>query len=163
DIVVIRPTELYVLGKDIGTTNVLLWDRDNQLIGSLSVEVSHDLDGLKAKYHELLPGQNIKVNSAQRSVVLSGSVSDAASMSAAVGIAEGSLAQIQTAKTADQFDQQTASRREDKSVGSVINLLEIGGAQQVMLEVKVAEIERTELKRLNARFNAFAAGSKWSG
>src|ERR1035438_1418284 len=26
DIVVISPTELYVLGKDLGTTNVLLWE-----------------------------------------------------------------------------------------------------------------------------------------
>src|SRR5688572_28507935 len=32
DIVVILPTELYVLGKDIGSTNVLLWDTDNRLI-----------------------------------------------------------------------------------------------------------------------------------
>src|SRR5882757_7167945 len=44
DIVVISPTELYVLGKDLGTTNVLLWGRDNHLIGSVNIEVQHDLD-----------------------------------------------------------------------------------------------------------------------
>nr|NIS43275.1 type II and III secretion system protein family protein [Desulfuromonadales bacterium] len=27
DILILRSTQLYVLGKDIGTTNVLLWDR----------------------------------------------------------------------------------------------------------------------------------------
>jgi pilus assembly protein CpaC len=163
DIVVIHPTELYVLGKDIGTTNVLLWDRDNQLIGSVSVEVAHDLVSLRAKLHQLLPGQAIQVHSAQRSVVLTGTVSDATSLSAAVRLAEGYLAQIQTAKDAEQFEQQSASKREDKTVGSVINLLQIGGAQQVMLEVKVAEIARSELKRLNAQFNAFSQGNKWSG
>src|SRR6185312_2014786 len=42
DIVVISPTELYVLGKDLGTTNVLLWDHDNHLIGAINVEVQHD-------------------------------------------------------------------------------------------------------------------------
>jgi pilus assembly protein CpaC len=163
DIVVIRPTELYVLGKDIGTTNVFLWDRDNEVIGSINVEVTHDLSSLKAKLHQLLPGQTIQVHSAQRSVVLTGAVPDAATMNAAVRMAEGYLAQVQTAKNAETFEQESQSQREDKAVGQVINLLQIGGAQQVMLEVKVAEIARTELKRLNARFNAFAFGGNWSG
>src|ERR1700692_1071902 len=61
DIVVISPTELYVLGKDLGTTNVLLWDRDSHLIGAINVEVQHDLESLKRKYAELLPGQPIEV------------------------------------------------------------------------------------------------------
>jgi pilus assembly protein CpaC len=163
DIVVIRPTEIYVLGKDIGTTNVFLWDRDNRPIGSMNIEVTHDLSSLKAKLHQLLPNQNIAVHSAQRSVVLTGSVPDAVTMSAAVRLAEGYLAQVQTAKKADQFEQDSQSRREDKAVGQVINLLQIGGAQQVMLEVKVAEIARTEIKRLQARFNAIGTGSPWSG
>ena len=80
-------------------------------------------------------------------------------MNAAVRIAEGYLAQIQTAKKAQQFEQEEQSRREDKSVGSVINLIEIGGSQQVMLQVKVAEIQRTELKRLSMNFTALWFGS----
>ncbi len=163
DIVVIRPTEIYVLGKDIGTTNVYLWDRDNQPLGSMNIEVTHDLGSLKSKLHQLLPQQKISVHSAQRSVVLTGSVPDAVTMSAAVRLAEGYLAQVQTAKKADQFEQDSQSKREDKAVGQVINLLEIGGAQQVMLEVKVAEIARTELKRLHARFNSIGFGTPWTG
>ena len=43
--------------------------------------------------------------------------------------------------------------------------MQVAGAQQVMLEVKVAEIARTELKRLDAQFNAFHSGGKvsWGG
>lgn len=156
DIVVISPTELYVLGKDLGTTNVLLWDHDNHLIGAINVEVQHDLDSLKRKFAELLPGQPIEARAAQRSIVLSGRVSDAESMNAATRIAATFLAQIQTAKTPEQFQQGSQSRREDKSVGEVINLLQVSGAQQVMLEVKVAEINRTEVKRLDAQFNSIA-------
>lgn len=156
DIVVISPTELYVLGKDLGTTNVLLWDHSNHLIGAINVEVQHDLDSLKRKFAELLPGQPIEVRAAQRSIVLSGRVSDVEAMNAATRIAATYLAQIQTAKRTEQFQQGTQSRREDKTVGEVINLLQVGGAQQVMLEVKVAEINRTEVKRLDAQFNSFA-------
>jgi len=87
DIVVISPTELYVLGKDLGTTNVLLWDRSSHLIGAINVEVQHDLDSLKRKFAELLPGQSIEVRASQRSIVLSGRVSDAEAMNAATRIA----------------------------------------------------------------------------
>lgn len=159
DIVVISPTQMYVLAKDIGTTNVLFWSRDNRLVGSIDLEVVHDLDALKAKLHKLLPDETIEVYSAQRSIILKGRASNVSAMNAAVRIAEGYLAQVQTAKMAQQFEQESASRRPDKSVGSVINLIEVGGSQQVMLKVKVAEIERTELKRLNANFLAVYSGS----
>src|SRR6185312_14458905 len=108
------------------------------------------------KFAALLPGQPIEVRAAQRSIVLSGRVSDAESMNAATRIAATYLAQIQTAKTTEQFQQSNQSKREDKSVGEVINLLQVSGAQQVMLEVKVAEINRTEVKRLDAQFNSIA-------
>jgi Flp pilus assembly secretin CpaC len=65
DIVVISPSQLYVLGKDIGTTNVLLWDSGNRLIGTISVEVQHDLEDLKRKLAEILPGQAIEVRSTE--------------------------------------------------------------------------------------------------
>lgn len=162
DILILRTTQLYVLGKDLGTTNVILWDRNDNLIGTVSVEVSHDLESLKAKFHELLPNDAINVYSSQRSIVLTGRVSGATAMSAAVRIAEGYLAQIGTATESAQFDQQTASRREDKAVGEVINLLQVGGGQQVMLEVKVAEIARTELRSLDAQFNLTSKSSRWS-
>ena len=161
DFVVISPTQLYVLGKDIGNTNVLLWDSNTHLIGSINVEVQHDLEDLKRKLAQVLPQEAIEVRSAQRSIVLSGRVSDAETVNAAVRIAQTFLAQIQTAKKAEQFQQQTSGgQREDKTVGDVINLLQIGGSQQVMLEVKVAEMQRSELRRMNAQFNNFWNGGK---
>jgi pilus assembly protein CpaC len=159
DIVVISPLQLYVLAKDIGTTNILFWGRDNQLIGSVNLEVVHDLDGLKAKFHQMMPSEPIEVYSAQRSIILKGRASNVSAMNAAVRIAEGYLAQVQTAKESQEFEQESASKRPDKSVGQIINLIEVAGSQQVMLEVKVAEIARTEVKRLQAKFNAIGKGA----
>ena len=89
DILVLRARELYVLGKDLGTTNVLLWNDNDQLIGSVAVEVTHDLDGLKRKLFELFPAEQIDAYAAQRSIVLSGSVSSVAVMDAALQLAAG--------------------------------------------------------------------------
>jgi pilus assembly protein CpaC len=162
DLVVITPTQFYVLAKDIGMTNVLVWDRLNAVVATVDVNVTHDLGGLRSKLSALLPGNQIAVTSAQRNIVLSGRVADAASADTAVRIARGYLAQVQTAKETEQFEQESGSKRDDKSVGEVLNLMEIAGAQQVMLQVKVAEIARTELKRLNAQFNAIGLDGNWS-
>jgi pilus assembly protein CpaC len=162
DILILRDRELYVLGKDLGTTNVLLWNNVDQLVGSVSVEVTHDLDGLKQRLFELIPNEQIAVYAAQRSIVLAGSVSTMASMEAALQLARSYLAQIGTAVEERAFEQQQSSS-EDRTGGQVINLMQVSGAQQVMLEVKVAEIARTELRRFEMQFNGIDVGSgRWN-
>ena len=162
DILILRATQLYVLGQDLGTTNVLLWDDDDRLIGTVNVEVTHDLESLKGKLFELLPNEPIEVYATQRSIVLAGEVSSVVSMNAALRIADTYLAQIATAVDAQQFEQQSQIVGEDPSAGEVINLMQVGGVQQVMLEIKIAEIQREELKRLNAQFNSFHLGGEWN-
>ncbi|MGD8339931.1 MAG: type II and III secretion system protein family protein, partial [Gammaproteobacteria bacterium] len=150
-----------VLGKDLGTTNVLLWDRGDSLIGSVAVEVTHDLESLKEKFFELMPNEDISVYAAQRSIVLSGSVSSPMVMDAALSLAEGYLAQVGTAVESQEFEQQSAGT--DGVGGEVVNLLQVAGAQQVMLEVKVAEIARSELRKFDMQFNALDVGSgEWT-
>ncbi len=161
DIVIISPTEFYLLAKDIGVTNLLVWDRGSNTHVAAQIQVTHDLEGLKETLHRLLPDSHIEARSAQRSIVLSGQVPSATAMNAALTIAEGYLAQIISRK-GEQFSQESGSRREDKSVGGIINLMEVAGSQQVMLEVKVAEVARSELKRMDPRFNAFGTNGKWA-
>jgi pilus assembly protein CpaC len=156
-LLLLRSTELYVLGKDLGTTNVLLWDADDILVAVVSVEVTHDLESLKKKLHDLMPNEAIEVRAAQRSIVLSGTVSSPTNVSAAVAIAKGYLAAAGTAKETEVFDQGQGG-----DSGEVINLLQVGGAQQVMLEVKVAEISRREMRKFNMDFNAMLTSSRWT-
>jgi pilus assembly protein CpaC len=162
DLLILRAQELYVLGKDLGTTNVLLWDRDDRLIGAVSVEVTHDLEGLKEKLFELMPNERIDVYAAQRSIVLTGSVSSVLNMNAALQLAEGYLAQIGTAVDEQVFEQRQTGSGEGVG-GEVINLMQVAGAQQVMLEVKVAEIARSELREMDMQFNGIDIGSsRWN-
>jgi pilus assembly protein CpaC len=163
DILILRSTQLYVLGKDLGTTNVLLWDRDDVLIDTIEVEVTHDLQSLKKKLYELLPNENIEVRSAQRNIILSGNVSNVGNMEAALKIARGYFAQFSAVDTTE-FEQEGSGS--EQNAGEVINLMNVGGVQQVMLEVKVAEISRTELRRLDVRFNSILKNSSrwaWGG
>jgi pilus assembly protein CpaC len=87
-------------------------------------------------------------------------------MSAALRIAEKYLMQAQTAVIAEQFKQEGGGRvnkgDSQRAVGEVINLLQVGGVQQVMLEVKISEMQRSEVRNLDAQFNAFKNGGQWN-
>lgn len=156
DVLILGSDELYILGKDLGATNVLLWDRDGKLISSLSVAVTHDLEGLRQTLATVIPGEKVLVSSAQRDLVLSGQVTSALKMDAALQIAHAYLEQAATAKEKIMFkeDSTMGGGGSDKKAGQVINLMTVGGAQEVMLQVKVAEVQRSAMKELNAQFNA---------
>ena len=137
DILVVNPKQIYVVGKELGTTNMVLWGDNDQVRDVMGVEVTHDLQSLKKKMHHYLPGERIRIESAQGAIVLSGEVSSPKKMDAALRLAQ--------------------SFAGDKDT-NVMNLLQVGGAQQVLLEVKVAEINRTFLKRMDVRFNGIYNG-----
>ncbi|MFT5393118.1 MAG: pilus assembly protein CpaC [Gammaproteobacteria bacterium] len=146
DILVIGDRELYVLGKNVGTTNVTLWDRRERLIKVVDIEVSHDLATLKRKLHQMLPGQPLKVFSSQGDIILSGEVGSTPKMNSAVAVATSFL----------------PKDSEGKPRGVVHNMAQVGGSQQVMLEVKVAEVSRTLSRRLGFDWHLFAPGSRLS-
>ncbi|HXR92680.1 MAG TPA: type II and III secretion system protein family protein [Steroidobacteraceae bacterium] len=164
DVLIFNSTELYVLGKDLGTTNVLLWDQAGALVSTISVTVIHDIDGLKEKLNAILPGEQITVMSAHRNIVLAGEVSSLEKMDAALEIADGYLEQAATAKNKIMFEQQQgSSQTEDKHAGKVINLMSVVGPQQVMLQVRVAEVQRDALKHLNLQLLGVHNSGKWAG
>jgi pilus assembly protein CpaC len=143
DILVVRARQIYIIGKQTGTTNVVLWGEDDGVIGILNVEVTRDLEALKAKLYEVMPQERIQVRSSHGSVVLSGEVSSAVQADAALRIAA------------------TFAGTTEGGTPAVLNLLQVGGAQQVMLDVKVAEVSRTLTRRLNIQFSAFDSGAEW--
>jgi pilus assembly protein CpaC len=83
-------------------------------------------------------------------------------MNAALQLADGYLQQVSTAVDNMEFETESSSKRDDKAVGQLINLMKVGGGQQVMLEVKIAELARSELRSIDAQFNSIWKGSKWS-
>lgn len=164
-------------GKGLGTSNVNV-EYGNREIQVINIEVTHDLDTLKLKLHELLPGENnIEVHSSQSNIVLSGQVSGLDKMQAAYDIAKsflpfststaGGAAPNQSAQgggTGTAINVSTTSpsssnTKKGNTGADVINLLGVSGAQQVMLEVKVAEIDRRLSKNLNIQFNALHPSS----
>ncbi len=182
DIKLLDPTHLYVLGKRLGTTNVILCSKSS-CFRTIEVEVTHDLDGLKAKLHQLFPDEHPKVLSSQGAIVLSGQVSSLQKMDAILKIAntfalrgeqQPSELRANTTQVSTNFGPEAAaSSAGGRQPGSspsapqgqateVINLMQVGGPQQVMLGVTVAEINRRLARNLKVDFSAIGATGDFS-
>jgi len=177
DASLITPREVYILGKGLGTTNLILWTRSGN-VSIFDVIVTIDAAALQDKLHQLLPGEkDITVTTAADSVVLSGRVSDVGKVDRAVSIAEAYVRNINrslvlpvTAGDAKVESGTMISVGDSRGGGSalrdagarVVNLLQVSDPQQVMLEVKVAEVSRTLLDKLGAEFTMSRTNGSWS-
>lgn len=154
DILVVNPEQIYIVGKQLGTTNMTLWDENDSVKKMVGLEVTHDLQTLKEKMFRFLPGEKIRIESAQGAIVLSGEVSSTQKMDAALRLAETYASDALDPRKTETFDVGLPG----KDPPNVLNLLQVGGAQQVMLEVKVAEISRTFIKRMDIKFTGIYDG-----
>ncbi|MGC2432379.1 MAG: type II and III secretion system protein family protein [Desulfobaccales bacterium] len=134
DIILISEKELYVNGLHSGVTNLSIWGKGR--FTSATVTVEADLTLLKEKLHQILPGQKIAVQAAGDTVVLSGEVT-------------GPVAQETALSLASSF----GGGKKEK----VVNLLHIGGVQQVMVEVRLAEIDRTVIDQMGINWIALSS------
>ncbi|MEX0333761.1 type II and III secretion system protein family protein [Vibrio tubiashii] len=157
DIVMLKSNEVFLIGKKLGSTNLMAWDSRGQLIESINIEVTHDLNSLKAKLYEFLPNEQIEVHSAQNRLILSGQISNQSAMNVALRVAETYAVGEQADEDADN---ESLSEQVEKT--GVINLLTIGGAQQVLLEVTVAEVQRSLVRKFDANFQFLQQSGNFS-
>lgn len=128
DIVVRAPGEVYLIGRAVGVTNVFLVDAGGNLIRKLEVVVQPDGVSVQAALRTLLPKERIEARGVGDSIVLSGIVSSDAAAAQAQQIA----------------------RRFVRGDANIINMITVGSEQQVLIKVKVAEIQKSVLKELGA-------------
>ena len=159
DVLIIDPYELYVLGKSLGSTNILLWTRHNFLLSAISITVSPDLAGLRAMLRKVLPGEHVGVTSAQKNIVLYGTVDNVVDMDAALRIAKSYLEANAGATKQITFRQSGGGGHS----GRIINLLKVKGPQQVMLQVRVAEVQRNAAKNMNLQVLGMFSSGKFAG
>lgn len=125
DVVMVTPRQLYLNALGVGTTNVSLWDQKDRLLEVFEVVVIRDLTSLKEQLYQILPNEPVEVRGLAGSVVLSGQVSS-----------------LEAKKRAEALTEAYAPKQ-------TTSLLDVGGNQQVQLQVRFAEVSRKVTKRMN--------------
>ncbi len=130
---VITSTQILVHGKAPGEVSLLIWD-ELERSRSFDLRVDVDVSACAEEEHRVFPEEQIVVTPSRAAIVLSGHVS-----TEDVAKRAGELASAYSPK--------------------VVNVLTFGpqGAQEVLLQVKFAEVDRSALDTLG--FNIFSTGA----
>jgi pilus assembly protein CpaC len=129
DAVVISPREVLVNGIELGTTTLILWDQAGQR-RVYTVEVTVDAAALDRTVRSLFPGEPVRVTASANIVIVSGAVSDTRVARQVLALARATGAEV-------------------------IDNLTAPPAQQVLLQVRVAEVSRNAIRELSSQLLAF--------
>jgi pilus assembly protein CpaC len=124
-IVAVTDHSFYVRGKAIGATNILVYDRARRLVDVIDVQIGQDVAGLQSDIGMAMPNEKIIARPVGKGVLLTGQASTPSAAARARTIAERYL-----------------------PAADVATALDILGAEQVQLEVRVLEASRSSLKEL---------------
>jgi pilus assembly protein CpaC len=122
----------YVIGSEVGQTNIVFFDSEGQQIAAYDIAVTRDLNGVRAALKQTLPNADVRIEGLGDGVVLTGSV-------------------------ASPIEAQQAGDLAARLVGSadkVSNNIAVRSRDQVMLKVTVAEVQRSIIKQMGIDLSA---------
>lgn len=128
DVVPLTRNLIYVLGRQRGATNLTISDPTGNVIAVVDIIVAYDVDALRRGLSDIVPGEQVTIRPAGDALILSGQISSTDRLRQVLAVAER------------------------YAPGGITNMLSIGGSQQVMLQVRFAEVQRSALKDIGANF-----------
>lgn len=126
DLNLMSPYEVLLNGKKLGSTNLIVWDPEGKPT-FFDIMVTGDIGSLENQISDIVPGTDVTVETAGDVIILRGSIENE---------------QIRT--RIDELAKAFAPAKD-----KVINLIEMTEAQQVLLEVRVAQVDRSKLKDMS--------------
>jgi len=134
---VVNPTDVMLTGRKPGVSQLVLWD-DAGRSQAVEVVVTADLAALNEQLKKVLPDAKVELSVANGAIVVRGRVSDAT--------------------VAEQVMQIAAPY---SGTAKPINLMEIAGGQQIMLQVKFAEVSKDAISALGVNWGIGNGVSKF--
>lgn len=138
DAVVRTPRRIYILGTGLGQTNAFFFDRAGKQILNLEIRVEHDVTDLGDQIADVTGESDIKPSSVGGAIMLGGTATSGRDSTYAQSAAEALVGDPE----------------------KVSNAIGVTGREQVMLRVRVAEMQRTMAKQLGVDLSAIG---KWGG
>ncbi len=133
----------YVIGVEIGQTNVFFFDAEGKQMVGLDIAVTRSLNGIRAAIKQVLPESDVRVEGiGTDGVILTGFVSSQAEAQQAFDIA----VRLVNSGSSDVVG----------NGNKVVNAIVVRNRDQIMLKVTVAEVERDLIKQLGINFSGTA-------
>jgi len=132
DVVLSNPRRIYVLGVGGGQTDAAFFDGAGRQLLRLNIRVDQDVSALAETLNRILPGSSIHADAVNQNIILSGEVESPSTADKAIRLAQGFVAKPE----------------------QIINMLNVTDSEQVMLKVRIVEVNRSIIKQLGFNLNA---------
>ncbi len=126
DVMVVSPRQMLVIGKSPGTTTLVYWSRE-EVPTKVEVVVGINLEIAREDLQKIAPGETFEVTATGDKLILTGTVSD-------------NVVQTRLVEGAHAYAK------------GIVNLLKVKKLEQVLLQIRVSEIDRTLAKELGFNF-----------
>ena len=138
DVVIKTPRLVFVFSRAIGDTNIFFLDAKGEQILRLELHIEPDLSVLRETLANIFPDEKVVLTAANQQIIITGTV--------------------KTATAAEDIRQ--IVRRYVAEDDEIVNMLQIKSVQQVLLRVRIAEMQRSVVKQLgfNTNFTLDAEG-----
>lgn len=132
DVHVQSPTIIYIFAKKPGRTNLFALDAKGKVLLNSPVDIKHDVRGLEDALKNLDPSLNLRAESLQEGIVLTG--------------------RAPTANVSEDARRITSLYVDE---GKIFNRIVVEGATQINLRVQIAEVARSVTKQLGVNWENF--------
>jgi pilus assembly protein CpaC len=158
---------IYIFAKQVGETNVFIFDSGGGQLLSIDLVIERDIQGLESYIEKYVPGADVEVEMVNDNVILTGTVPTPQASARAVELARIFVTGGEA--TTNNFSNNTAAsnsgsgttivfgEEETRRESAIVNLLQIDGEDQVHLKVTIAEIQRTVVKQLGINMDIEAS------
>ncbi len=127
-----------LIGKSPGQSNAYFYGHDGNELLSLEIRVERDVNELRSLISQHAPGSTIDVKSVNNNILLSGMVESASAASRIQSLARMWL------------DESTNTG----FPGEIVNLMSVRGKDQVLLKVRIVEMQRSVTKQMGINLSA---------
>ena len=167
NVVVPNANEVVIVARSVGSTNLIVSSRDGRST-VIDLNVGLDTAPLRAQFDALFPQEKeVRIGSTGTTLILSGMVSDATVASQLMALAaaykESSVPAVAAAGSPSPAGVAAPAPASAPAAGSgIINMLSIAAPQQVLLEVKIAEISKSLVDQFGASAGFARTNGSWS-
>ena len=130
------PRRITIIGLQPGETDAVVLDASGRTILSLRIRVDAGVSALQDTLSRVMPGSQVRAEAVNDSIILTGQVGSPGEADRATQVARAFVAAPE----------------------KVINMMTIGGSDQVMVKARVIEVQRNAVKQLGVDATALVQG-----
>jgi pilus assembly protein CpaC len=159
DAVVRTKNTAFLFAKSLGQTNIFFFDAQGQEILNLDLEVALDTTAIRKLINRTVPGNRVTIDTANNSIILGGTARSPLEAKTIVDLARQYMTSQDSKSTSASGGSASVSV---SGTMQIINTIKVEGEDQVMMKVKVVEIQRDVTKQFGINFTALLDAGKFA-